>query len=414
MIDFVEFKLGNGLHCILHRDTLKPIVNITVGYKVGSRDETFGKRGVAHLFEHLMFQGSKNIEKGGHFNYIQRAGGYCNAFTNQDMTVYHENLPSNHLATGLWLEADRMDSIDLSEDNLLNQKNVVIQEKLQNYDNAPYGTALINILKTLYKNSSYETATIGNESDINSFLKSEAEDFHYRYYSPANSAIVISGDIDYSETLHLIENYFGKINKCMNVERNFNLPKAFNKDTRLKIYDNIKLPVLYFCYPIPEVGSKEDYTFEYFAGIIANDRSSRLHRNLVYDRKLVKSINAIKYQFQHAGIFIISVVAFPDSELENIEKEINNEIEVFVRSGIKEKEYQKIKNKLDFGFNAKLTTLQNINLDLFSSWFFFNDAGRVNSELEKYLSVTKDDVVNSVRQYLFKAPKLLLTYLPKN
>lgn len=413
MIDFVEFKLGNGLQCILHRDTLKPIVNITVGYKVGSRDEALEKKGVAHLFEHLMFQGSKNIKKGGHFDYVQRAGGYCNAFTNQDMTVYYETLPSNHLPTGLWLEADRMSEIDLSEENLQNQKNVVIQEKLQNYDNAPYGMALINILKILYKNSSYETATIGNESDINSFLKSEAEAFHFKYYSPANSAIVISGDIDYSETLHLIEKYFGKIHKSTSVEREIKLPEIFSEDRRLKIYDNIKLPVLYFCYPIPEVGSKEDYTFEYFASIIANDKSSRLYRNLVYDRKIVKSVNAIKYQFQHAGIFIISAVAFPGSDLDYIEKEIINEIEDFVRDGIKDKEYQKIKNKLDFGFNAKLSTLQNINMDLFSNWFFFNDAGRVNHNLERYLSVTKDDVVNSVRQYLFGSPKLLLTYLPK-
>lgn len=412
MIDFVEFNLGNGLHCILHRDTLKPIVNLAVGYKVGSRDESKGKKGVAHLFEHLMFQGSENIKKGEHFDYVQRAGGYCNAFTNQDMTVFYENLPSNHLETGLWLEADRMNSLDLSEENLLNQKNVVIQEKLFNYDNAPYGTALINILKILFENSSYEIATIGNENDIKSFLKSEAEDFHSRFYSPGNSAILISGDIDYSETLHLIENHFGKINKHSPFDREFVPPQNLNEDRRVKIYDNIKLPVLYFCYPIPEVGSKEDYTFEYFAGIIANDRSSRLHKDLVYDRKLVKSVNAIKYQFQKAGIFIISVVAFPDSNLENIEKEILKAIDNFVRHGIKDEEYLKIKNKLEYAFVAKLSTLQNINLDLFSNWFFFDDAGRINDNLDRYLSVTKDDIIDSVRNYIFKVPKLLLTYLP--
>jgi zinc protease len=414
MIDFVEFILGNGLHCILHRDTSKPIVDITIGYKVGSRDESKGKKGVAHLFEHLMFQGSKNIKKSEHFDYIQRAGGYCNAFTNQDMTIYYENLPSNHLATGLWLEADRMDALDLSEENLLNQKNVVIQEKLQNYDNAPYGTAFLNILKILFKNSSYEIATIGNENDINSFLRNEAEAFHFKYYSPCNAAIMISGDIDYQETLKLIETHFGKINKSHPFKREFIPPETFEKEKRVKIYDNIKLPVLYFCYPIPEVGSKEDYTFEYFANIIANDKSSRLYRNLVYEKKIIKSVNAIKYQFQHAGVFIISAVAFPDTNLENVEKEINKEIDNFVRNGIIDKEYQKIKNKLDFAFNVKHTTLQNINMDLFSNWFFFNDANMVNESLNKYLSVTMDDVMNSVRQYIFKMPKLLLMYLPKN
>jgi len=414
MIDFVEFKLENDLHCILHKDQSKPIVNIMVGYKVGSKDETEGKKGVAHLFEHLMFQGSKNIKKGDHFEFVQRTGGYCNAFTSQDMTVYYENLPSNHLATGLWLESDRMNEIDLSEENLLNQKNVVIQEKMQNYDNAPYGTAMINILKILFKGSSYEIATIGNEEDIRSFLKLEAEEFHYNYYSPHNSALLISGDIDYPETIDMINQYFGKINKSKKLNRNYKTPEIFTEDRRLKIYDNIKLPVLYFCFPIPAAGSQEEYTMEYFANIIANNRSSRLYRNLVYEKKLLKSISATKYQFLETGVFIITAVAYPDSNNEEIEKEITDGINDFVRNGIKDAEYLKIKNKLDYAFNARMATLHNINGDLFNCWFFYNDTERVNSNLQKYLSVRKDDIIESVKKYLFFVPKLLLTYLPKN
>lgn len=414
MIDFFEYKLRNGLHCILHRDTLKPIVNIMVGYKVGSRDESPCKKGVAHLFEHLMFQGSKNVKKGEHFNYIQKAGGNCNAFTNQDMTVYYESLPSNHIATGLWLEADRMDSIDLSEENLLNQKNVVIQEKLLNYDNAPYGTAFLNILKILFKNSPYEISTIGVESDIKSFLKSEAEEFHFKYYSPENSSLLISGDINYAETIELINFYFEDINKGKITNRDIKAPEVLNEDKRLKIFDNIKLPVLYLCYPIPGVGTLEEYTMDFFANIIANDTSSRLHKNLVYEKKIVKSISATKYQLQKAGFFVITAVVYPDIDLRKIEDEIVNEINSFVRHGIKNEEYQKIKNKLEYAFNAKMTTLQNINIDLFSNWFFYNDANRVNEEFNRYLAVTKDEIINSVRKYLFFVPKLILTYLPKN
>jgi zinc protease len=413
MIDFVEFNLENDLHCILHRDTSKPIVNVMVGYKAGSRDEPAGKKGVAHLFEHLMFQGSKNIKKNDHFDYVQRAGGSCNAFTSLDMTVYYENLPSNHLETGLWLESDRMDSLDLSEENLLNQKNVVIQEKLQNYDNAPYGTAYINMLKILFKGSSYEDATIGNEENIRSFLKKEAEDFHYNYYAPANASLLISGDIEYSDAHGLIEKYFGAINKNKNLKRNFREADLFIEDKRLKIYDNVKLPVLYFCFPIPGADSRENYTMEYFANIIANNRSSRFYRNLVYEKKIVKSVNATKYQLQHAGVFILSVVAYPDSDLGNIETEITNGINDFVRDGIKDEEFLKIKNKLEYAFNSKMSTLLNINSDLFNNWFFFNNANRVNDNLSRYLSVTEEDVVNSVKKYLFYVPKLLLTYLPK-
>jgi len=413
MIDFVELNFDNGLHCILHKDNSNPIVNITVGYRVGSRDELPGKKGVAHLFEHLMFQGSTNVKKGEHFDFIQHAGGNCNAFTNQDMTVYYENLPSNHLETGLWLESDRMRSIDLSEDNILNQKNVVIQEKMQNYDNAPYGTSFINILKEVLKGSSYETATIGYEEDIRSFLKSEAEEFHFKYYSPANASLIISGDIDYSETEKLIEKYFGDIKKGGKVNRNFINPQPMNSDIRRIVYDNISLPVQYICSPIPEAGSREEYTLEYFTSIIANNRSSRLYKNLVYDKKILKEIHASKYQLQHSGMFLFTIVAYPDGDMDKIENEIFSEVNYFVENGITDEEYTKIKNKLDYGFNMRLLTLQNVNRDLFENWFYFNDAGRINSEIDKYLSVKKEDVVESVRKYLAGSPKLFLTYLPK-
>lgn len=414
MIDFIEFKLDNGLHCILHKDNANPIVNITVGYRVGSRDELPGKKGVAHLFEHLMFQGSANVKKGDHFDFIQRAGGNCNAFTNQDMTVYYENLPSNHLETGLWLESDRMNSIDLSEENILNQKNVVIQEKMQNYDNAPYGTSFINILKNMLKGSSYEVATIGFEDDIRSFLKSEAEDFHFKYYSPANASLIISGDIDYSESEKLINKYFGSIKKGGPVSRLFNEPEIMKSDIRQVVNDNITLPVLYICFPIPEAGSNEDYTLEYFTSILANNRSSRLYKNLVYERKLIKEIHASKYQLQHSGVFLFTVVAYPGGDLIAIEKEILSEVNYFVKNGIKDEEYTKIRNKLDYGFNLRLFTMQNINRDLFEHWFYFNDAGRINNEIDRYMKVKKEDVIDSVSKYLTDAPKLFLTYLPKD
>lgn len=413
MIDFKELILDNGLHCIMHRDTKNPIVNITVGYRVGSCDEEAGKKGVAHLFEHLMFQGSENVKKGEHFDFIQQAGGSCNAFTNQDMTVYYENLPSNHLETGLWLESDRMNSIDLSEENIANQKSVVIQEKMQNYDNAPYGTAFINILKNVFKGSQYETATIGFEDDINSFSKSDAEEFHFKYYSPANACLIISGDIDYSETEKLIKKYFGGIHKGSAVKREFNSPENIKSDIRHTVYDNISLPVLYICCRIPEAGSAEDYNLEYFTSILANNRSSRLYRNLVYEKKMLKEIHASKYQLMKSGVFLFSVVAYPGGDLSLIEKEIFTEVSNFIDGGIKDEEYLKIKNKLDYSFNSRFMTLQNINRDLFEHWFYFNEPQRINTEINRYMNVKKEDVVESVRKYISGSPKLFLTYLPK-
>ena len=173
-IEFREFELKNGLHCILHKDNKLPVVNFTLGYKVGSKDELPGKKGIAHLFEHLMFQGSKNVGKNEHFGHLMKSGGTCNAFTMQDATIYYDNIPSNNIETALWLESDRMLSLNLNEENLLNQKKVVIEEKKQIIDNSPYGTMFNNVFKYVFKGSGYESPIIGNEKDINSFSVKEA------------------------------------------------------------------------------------------------------------------------------------------------------------------------------------------------------------------------------------------------
>ncbi|MEO8666772.1 MAG: pitrilysin family protein, partial [Ignavibacteria bacterium] len=210
-IDFREFDLPNGLHCILYKDNKNPIVNVTVGYKVGSKDEDENKKGIAHLFEHMMFQGSDNIQKNEHFKYVMKSGGICNAFTMQDVTVYYDLMPSNNLEMSLWLESERMNSLNISEDNLLNQKNVVIEEKKQVHDNAPYGTTFKNVFANVFRGSGYESAIIGEIEDIQSFSVKEATDFHNSYYSPENSVLIVAGDIDYDTAEKLIRKYFADI-----------------------------------------------------------------------------------------------------------------------------------------------------------------------------------------------------------
>ncbi len=414
-IVFKEFDLSNGLHCILYKDNLKPIVNVTIGYNAGSKDEIKNKKGIAHLFEHMMFQGSENIKKSEHFEYVMKAGGTCNAFTMQDATVYFETMPSNNLEMALWLESERMNSLSITEENLVNQKSVVIEEKRKRYDNAPYGSMMQNIFRNVFEGSGYESPVIGNEDDINSFTVKEAQDFHSNYYSPANSVLVISGDIEYKETENLIRKYFEGIEKeksIINTIRNRNNIKEIGKDIELTIHDNIRLTSLGICYQIPGSGAKEDYDFDYFSEIIANNRSSRLYRKLVYEKELLKSVMALKLSLKDGGVIIFKAMLNPGIKPDYIKNEIINEINDIATNGITDEEFEKIQNQLEFGNTAKYSQLMNISLETVFNYLYYKDTSRINTEIERYLSVTRESIINSVNDFILNKNSLTITYLP--
>ncbi|MEP7146253.1 MAG: pitrilysin family protein [bacterium] len=413
-IHFKEFDLNNGLHCILHKDNRNPIVNVTVAYKVGSKDENVNKKGIAHLFEHLMFQGSDNVKKNEHFNYVMKSGGVCNAFTMHDMTVYFELMPSNSFEISLWLESERMNSLNISEDNLLNQKNVVIEEKKQIHDNAPYGTTIKNIFENIFRGSGYESAVIGEVSDINSFSSEEAMNFHNNYYSPENSVLMVSGDIDYDNAEKLIRKYFTGIEKQNTIIRKKNNIVCLSEDIDLQVYDNVQLSFLNLCYQIPPIGNKSNYSLDYLGEIIANNKSSRLYKKLVYEKKFLKSIKAVKYELEDAGIFLLRAMINPGVDVEDIKNEIFKVINDLAEQGCTDEEFQKVKNQIEFDNTVKHIKLQNISIETIFNYHYFKDTNRINSEMNKYLSVTKQDIKNSVNDFIKNKNKLILTYLPKN
>jgi len=412
-IDFKEYDLPNGLHCILYKDNKNPVVNVTVGYKVGSKDEEADKKGIAHLFEHLMFQGSANVPKNEHFNHVMKSGGVCNAFTMNDATVYYDMMPANNLETALWLESDRMNSLDLTEENLTNQKNVVIEEKKQVFDNAPYGTTVQNIFKNVFQGSGYETSVIGEAEDIRSFTVNEALNFHNSYYSPGNSVLLVSGDFEYPDAEKLISKYFGGIKKDSVIDRKKNNIKELDKDIELEVYDNVQLPVLNLCYQIPKAGAPETYAFEYLTEVLANNKSSRLYKKLVYEKQLVKSITAGKYILEDKGILIISAMLNPGVSAEEIKNEIFSAIKELGEYGCTDDEFQMIKNQIEFQNTFKYLKVQKISIETIFNYLYFKDISRINDEIRKYLSVTKQDVINIVDKYMIKRNKLILTYLPK-
>lgn len=412
-LKFEEYVTGNGLSCIFYRDNSNPLVGVTLGYHVGSRDEAPHKKGIAHLFEHLMFQGSDNVKRGEHMKYVQNIGGICNAFTMQDFTVYFDVVPSNQLEAALWLESNRMNSLDFTEENLNNQKQVVIEEKKQRYDNAPYGMAFHNIFKTLFRDSNYESPVIGYDDDILSFTLDEAIDFHKTYYSPENSFLVLSGDFDRDNAVALIEKYFGSVKNGGMPPRRENVIKEMSGDVYSVIHDDVSLPVLYIAFQIPKAGTDESYTIDYFADVIANDKSSRLYKRLIYDMQAAKSVHALKYQLQDAGIFLIRAELNVDGNIDLVENVIYEEMNNMIDKGITDYEYEKVSNGIEFYHASSLSTVQKIGMDTLFNKMQFDDVDLINRKSQIYRSYSQEDILRSSEKCFKDKYKFVMKYIPK-
>jgi len=412
-LEFIEYDLPNGLHCILYQDNTKPNVCVMPAYQVGAKDEIKGQKGIAHLFEHMMFQGSENVSKTGHFDSVMKAGGTCNAFTGFDSTVYFDLLPSNNLELALWLESDRMNSLNITQTNLDNQISVVLEEKKQVVDNAPYGTMTSNYLKYIFKGSQYEIPVIGLEEDIRSFSVKEALNFHNNFYSPENCVLMISGDINIEKTKDLIIKYFGDIRKKNLITRDKNIISELESDGELTVQDNVQLPVVSVCFQIPGEESDEDFDLEYFTEIIANRESSRLHRKYVYEKNIFKSVHAEKIALKDAGIMILFAMLNPGTDTKLAADILTDEIKLFFESDINDREFERIKNQLEFRNVTKNLKMNNISIETVKNYMNFRDTNLINTSFKKFSSVTKADIKKTVKSNLIDKKKFTLNYVPK-
>ncbi|HLT24271.1 MAG TPA: insulinase family protein, partial [Ignavibacteria bacterium] len=276
-----------------------------------------------------------------------------------------------------------------------------------------YGTAIHNIFKTVLQGSNYESPVIGYDDDINSFSLSESIDFHKTYYTPANAVLVLSGDFDVENAIELIEKYFGGIENSIDPPRYENVIKGIDGNVYSTVYDDVSLPVLYVAYLIPGTGTREEYTLEYFANVIANDKSSRLYKKLIYDERIAQSVYAIKYQLQDAGLFIFRVELVMSGDPQRAEEMINEEIDKIIEEGFEDREYEKIRNGIEFSNTNSLSTLQNIGLETLFNKIQFDDIDLINKKVDNYLSYTKEDVQNSVSKWFKNGNRFVLKYLPK-
>ncbi len=414
-INFEEYDLDNGLHVILHEDHTTPIIAVTVMYHVGSKNEKEDRTGFAHFFEHLMFEGSQNIPRGEYFKFVQNAGGELNASTDFDRTFYFEILPSNQLELGLWLESERMMHLKIDTIGVETQREVVKEERRESLDNQPYGRIWEETFKLAYTAHPYRWMPIGSAQYIDEAALSEFMDFYSTYYVPQNAVLTLAGDINIDEAKELVEKYFGGIPRG---KREIVRPKVIEppqkKEIRDTTYDNIQLPAIVEAYHVPPIGTKDYYSIDMLTTLLSEGQSSRLYKSLVDEQQKAVYIGAFPAGLEDPGLFIAVAIANSGINADELEKSIDAEIEKIKDSLITDEEYEKLRNQIKTRFVNKNSRVSGIAEDLSKYFMLYEDTDLINSEIELYMEVSKEDIKNAAIKYLNKQNRVVLYYLPKS
>lgn len=413
-IDFTEYTLDNGLHVILHQDNSTPNVVVNIMYHVGAKNENPERTGFAHFFEHLMFEGSENIGRGEFSEIVEKAGGTLNAGTSFDYTLYYVMLPSNQLELGLWLESERLLHPVIDSIGIATQKSVVTEEMKQTRDNQPYGRLLHETLKRAYSVHPYRSDIIGKDEHIRNATEEEIKAFHDMFYVPNNAVLVISGDIDPDKTKALVAKYFGDIPRGRQpVYRPNVVEPRRTAELRDTVYDNIQLPAVIHAYPLPAQGTPDYYAMEMLSNLLSGGQSSRMYRKLVDQDQTALAIQAIPLGLEDPGLKIVFGLPNMGVDPEVLEQGIIAELERVKSELISEQELQKLKNQFENRLVNSNTTIASRASSLANYYTFYKDAGRINTELNNYLAVTREDIRRVAREYLKEEYRVVLYYMPK-
>jgi zinc protease len=412
-IDIEEFDLDNGLHCIIHENHTAPLVALNLWYHVGSKNEDPTRTGFAHLFEHLMFQGSMNVGKTEHFAYIQKAGGTLNGSTNSDRTNYYETLPSNQLDLGLWLEADRMLSLNVNQENLENQRQVVMEERRQRYDNAPYGRVYEELHKRAFTNHPYRWVPIGSMEHIAAATLDDVQSFFKKFYAPNNAVLTISGDTTLLEAQQKIERYFATIPKGNAFERPSNHDAPLMEEIRDTIYDHVELPALFMAYRICDANHRDADALSVISTLLSDGRSSRLYRALVHQQQIAQSASAYAMANEHPGLFHISLVGTQTTALSELEKAFDAELQKVITGEVTEHELEKAKNAAEMQYLRAFSGNMGVADTLNYFHTILGEAGAINTELDKITRLTLSDIQRVAKTYLDTQARVVLEWLPR-
>ena len=414
-VKFEEYDLSNGMHVILHQDNSAPVVTTSVMYHVGAKDENPERTGFAHFFEHLLFEGTKNIPKGEWFTIVTSNGGSNNANTTDDRTYYYEVFPSNNVELGLWMESERLLHPVINQDGVDTQNEVVKEEKRLRVDNSPYGKFLEMIKVNMFKKHPYKGTTIGKMAHLDAATLEEFQAFNKKFYIPNNAVLVVAGDIDVTAVKGMIEDYFGPIPKGEDIVRDFPKEDPITEPMRAKAYDsNIQIPAVMAAYRTPSFKDRDSYVLSMISTYLSDGKTSKLYKKMVDDKKMALQVGALDFSQEDYGTYILYGLPLGDVSLDDLIVEMDEEILKLQENLISERDYQKIQNKFENNFVSSNSSIEGIANSLARYYMLYGDVNLINNEIDIYRSITREEIKTVANKYLNADQRLILEYLPES
>ncbi|MDV4140841.1 peptidase M16 [Elizabethkingia anophelis] len=412
-IKFEEYDLPNGLHVILHQDNTVPVVTTGVMYHVGSKDEVRGRTGFAHFFEHLLFEGTPNIKRGEWFKVVASNGGDNNATTSNDITYYYETFPSNNEQLGLWMEAERMCNAVINQVGVDTQRDVVKEEKRVRFDGRPYGNLLISVYNHLFSRHPYSWVPIGSMEDLDSAKLEEFVEFYKKYYVPNNATLVVAGDIKPEQTKKWIEQYYGGIPRGTVFPKNYPKEEPIIHEKEITVIDsNIQIPAYVFAYRTPNGKERDSYILDMLLSYLSMGSSSVLYQKLVDQDRKARMVNVANTAHEDYGILALFIYPMGETEKASLQVDIDAEIKKLQTNLISQEDYEKLQNQFETQFVSKNTSLEEIAKALVSNYILKKNTGLINTEIEIYRSVTREDLQNAAKKYLNPNQRVIINYMP--
>jgi predicted Zn-dependent peptidase len=383
-------------------------------YHVGAKDEQPDRTGFAHFFEHLLFEGTKNIENGAWFSIVTENGGSNNANTTDDRTYYYEIFPSNNLELGLWMESERMLHPIIEQDGVDTQNEVVKEEKRLRVDNQPYGKFLENVKKHLFINHPYRWTTIGEMDHLDAATLDEFLAFNKKFYVPNNAVLVVAGDINIDETKTMVQGYFGSIPRGEDIKRVSIKEDPIKETIKAEAFDsNIQIPAIITAYRTPSFKSRESRVLDMISTYLSDGPSSKLYKRLVDEKKMALQSGAINIAQEDYGMYVIFGLPQGDFKLTDLITEMDDEISILKGKLISERDYQKLLNKFENGFVSSNSSVEGIANSLARYYMLFGDTNLINNEIDIYRSITREEIREVANKYLNTNQRLVLEYLPE-
>ena len=412
-VEFEEYKLDNGMHVILHNDPSAPVVVTSVMYHVGSKDENPERTGFAHFFEHLLFEGTKNIKRGEWMKIVTSNGGVNNANTSDDRTYYYEVFPSNNLELGLWMESERLMHPVINQIGVDTQNEVVKEEKRTSFDNRPYGNIVTVVKENLFKSHPYRWNTIGSMKDLDAATLEEFQAFNKKFYTPNNAVLVVAGQMDIAQTKTWIQKYFGSIPKGETLKKQTFTEEPITQTIKATYQDpNIQIPMLVTAYRTPSMKTRDAKVLDLISSYLSDGKSSKLYKKIVDNKKMALQIGAVGLSQEDYGMYIVYGLPMAPATSEDLLKEIDEEILKIQTNLISEKDFQKLKNTFDNQFVNANASVEGIAENLATYHLLYGDVKLINNTIDIYHSITREEIRDVAKKYLSPNQRLILDYVP--